>query len=154
MLGLEEHPDGGEISLAVVDDAGRVVHDFESIGGQAGDALGVSCGERGILAGGVRRGGVRSYPALAPIRGSRWCGRELVEAGERLGVAIDVEYLVPCEPTVGSESHEPEVRPFEGATADAIRAEVRPTPEERVGSYGKDVIDAKRDALCHLGPRS
>src|SRR5262249_39298242 len=123
----------------------------------------IAGGKGSVDASRICGGGVRSHAALVPLRSSCWrvCKsrrrrprRQHVEAGERLGVAIDVEYLVPCEPTVGSESYEPEVRPFEGATADAIRAEVRPTAEERVGSYGKDVIDAKRDALCHLGPRS
>src|SRR5262249_28990019 len=67
---------------------------------------------------------------------------DLVEAGEGVGVAINVEYLgARCE-TIGSEGPEVEDWPLEGATAGAVGAEERDGHEERVGPQGEDIVEA------------
>ena len=67
------------------------------VGEQGGERVGVAGGDRGVDAGRVRGRGVRSHAALAPggsgRRGRRRLGRQLVEARERLGVALGVELL-------------------------------------------------------------
>ena len=100
--GLERRAPGGEQSLPVVRGAGRMVDDLDVVHALSEDRVDVSRGDRGVDAGGVRGRGVRSHAALAAARRRcgresrrRRLGRELVEAGERLGVAIGVEDA-PC----------------------------------------------------------
>ncbi len=127
-----------------------MVHDLRVVGEQGGERVGVAGGERGVEARRVRGRGVRSHPARAlrarPRRrgcdragGSR---RQLVEAGERLGVAVGIELLAARHEAIGSEDPEHEEGPLEGAAAGAVGAEVRPAHEERVGSQAEDVVDA------------
>ena len=129
-----------------------MVQAFVLVGPQGWERVGVPCGDDGIQAGSGRGRGVRSYPSLAFLHGSgwrgreptgRWLGRQLVEAGERLGLAIGVEPLPACQEAVGSEDPEQEEVPLEGASTDADGARGRPAHEERVGSQAEDVVDAR-----------
>ena len=70
----------------------------------------------------------------------RRLGRQLVEAGERLGVAVDVELLEARQEAIASEDPEQEELPLEGAAAGAVGAEERPPHEERIGLQAEDVV--------------
>ncbi len=77
-----------------------MVDDLASLGEQGGERVDVSGSDRGVEAGRVRGRGVRSHAARALLGArrhggdrARWLGRQLVEAGERLGVAVGVEQL-------------------------------------------------------------
>src|SRR5438876_6995688 len=115
-----------------------------------GDRVRVSRGKGGLEAGGARGRGVRSHAAFAFLddpgcRGGRARlrrRRQLVEAGERLVLALAVELLPARDEAVGSEDPQLAKVSFERAAAGAVRAGVRPPYEERVGSQGEDVVDA------------
>src|SRR5439155_11979853 len=109
----------------VVRGAGGMVHDLVALGEQGGKCVGVPRGNRDLEAGGVRARGVRAYSAFRS-RGScacesrrRWLGGQLVEARERLDLALGVELLPARQEAVGSEDPEHEEVPLEGAAADA-----------------------------------
>src|SRR6266571_6921320 len=61
--------------------------------------------------------------------GRRRPGRQLVEAGERLVVAISIEDLVARQQAIASEDPEPEERSLIGTAAGAGGAEVSPPHE-------------------------
>ena len=110
----------GERSLPVVGDAGRMVHDFAHVGGQGGKRVGVPRDDCSVQPSRVRGGGVRSHASLLDTSGRRrWLGRQLVEAGERPGLALGLELLPARQEAVGSEDPEHEGVPLEGAAADA-----------------------------------
>ena len=81
-------------------------------------------------------------------------GRELVEARERLVVAVEVELLHVREAAVGPEGPEHEEAPLEGAAAGALGAEVRPADEERVRTKAEDVVDAGGDLVGGVEQRA
>ena len=116
----------------------------------AGNAACVPRRHRGLHARGVLGRGVRSHAARRSLRTSR----QLVEARERLGVAVDVELLPAREQPVGSERPEHEQRPLEGAPAAADRAGVRPAHEQRVGTQVEDVFDVALRVVDELAKRT
>src|SRR5436309_14595380 len=85
---------------------------------------------------------IASFPRLLeaiprPRRGVRNTGRsrfpgQLVEAGERLGLAVGVEILDARQQAIGSEDLEEEVLPLIRAAAGAGDAKVSPAQEERI----------------------
>src|SRR5439155_13511249 len=104
------------------------------LGEQGGERVGVPCGEDSLEAGGGRGHGVRAYAVLALLRGSEWrgrgsrrsrLGRQLVEAGERLGVAVGFEHLPAPHEAIEAEDMERNGAPLEAAAAGAVRTEVR-----------------------------
>src|SRR5262249_44376504 len=130
--------------------------DLGLVGVEGGKRVGVPRGDGGIDAGDVRGRGVRAGAALAPRRGAGWRGREakrrslsgqLVEAGERLILAADVERLESLYEPIRPEHHDLEHRPLVSAAAQAIGAKVRATSEESIGSEREDVVVAPR----HVG---
>src|SRR5207249_9390443 len=123
------------------------------------ERVGGPCGEDSLEAGGARGRGVRAYAVLAVLRGSEWrgggsrrrrLGRQLLEAGERLGVAVGVEELPAPHETVDAEDIERDEAPLEAAAAGAVRTEVRPAHEERVGSDAEDGVEAKDEVVRDL----
>src|SRR5262249_33971388 len=135
VLGFEQDAPGGEISLPVVDDAGRMVRDVEVVGEQGTERVRVSGGDRGIRAGRQRGCGVLSHAAVALRRGAGWRGREsqrrslsgqLVEAGERLAVTVPIEILETRQEAIGPEDPEPEEMPLVGTATGTLGPEVRP----------------------------
>ena len=136
----------GERSRRAPCSSGGVVHGFRLVGEQGREPISVSGGDRGVEAGRLRGGDVRSHAAL----GSRRLGRQLVEACERLGLAVGVEPLHPRHEAIASKDEVRKVLPLEGAAAGASRAQVRPAQEERVGSQAEDIVDAVGDAVGNL----
>src|SRR5262249_52051369 len=104
----------------------RVIEALHPVGVEGGDRVGVSGRDGGIDAGDGRRGSVLSDPAPRRLRGAQWgCGgrrsaRELVEAGERVGVAVAVELLGARYETVGSEDPQVTEASLERAAAGAV----------------------------------
>ncbi len=149
----------GEQSLPVVRGAGGMVHDLALVGDRVGERVGVAGGERGVEASRVRGRGVRSHAALA-LRPQLGLARlrialavgSAVSSSKRASASarVGVEQLDARHEAIGSEDHEPEEVPLEGAAAGAIGAEVRPAHEERVGSQAEDVVDALGDVVGDL----
>jgi len=136
-----------------------MVHELRLVGHQVVDSVRVTRGYGGIEARRVRGRGVRSHAALAPWRGSRGGGRgprrrrfgdQLGEAGERLGLATDVEVLDARDETISSEGPECHDKPLVRAAAGAVGAEVRPAHEECVRSQRKDVVEPQRGVVGDL----
>src|SRR5262245_65967114 len=123
-----ERLQGGDVSLTVVDDTGRVVHGLHIVGEQGGDRVGVSSGDRRLQTSGVCGRGVRSHlatPAACESGRSGRRRRELVEARECLRLPSDVEELGSRQKTTGSENPEPEEGAFVGTATGAIDSGVR-----------------------------
>src|SRR5207249_3054316 len=123
------------------------------------ERVGGPCGEDSLEGGGARGRGVRAYAVLAVLRGSEWrgggsrrrrLGRQLLEAGERLGVAVGVEELPAPHETVDAEDIERDEAPLEAAAAGAVRTEVRPAHEERVGSEAENIVEVKDEVVRDL----
>src|SRR5262249_35990182 len=102
---------GGQCSAPVVGETGGMVDDVRLVGEQGKKRVGLSCGDGRIEVGGVRGRGVRSHPAQRLRYRLRWrhqrtFGRQLVEAGERLGLAVEVEVLATGQEAIAAEDHE------------------------------------------------
>src|SRR5438876_5745587 len=127
-----------------------------------GDRGRVARGKGGLEAGGARGRGVRSHAAFAFLNDPGWGGgragwrrrRQLVEAGERLVLALAVELLPARDEAIGSQDPQLAKASFERAAAGAVRAGVHPPYEERVGSQGEDVVDARGEAVCEVEQRA
>src|SRR5689334_20685003 len=103
-----------------------MIRDLGSLGEQAREYVGIAGGEGGVDTSRVRGRGVQSDPALPLLHSSEWNGREsrgrrlirqLVEAGERLVLAI--EPFDARREAIDSEGPEHEVVSLEGPTARA-----------------------------------
>ena len=149
-----------EHSLPAVDHAGRMLHDLGTVGEHGGERVGVLDSDRGVKASRIRGRGVRAHAAPVPLRASGWCGRrsrhrrlgrQLVEAGERLGIALGVELLPARQETIDSEDPEHQELALVGTAAGAEGARIRPAHEERVGSQTEDVVDARGPVVRELG---
>src|SRR5262249_27272899 len=108
-----------------------MMDDFAALAAERGEGVGVVRVEGGKHPGPDCGRGVQSYGPACRTRplGGEPFGRtwnKLLEAGERLGVVVDVALLPAREPPVGSERPEHEQRPLERARATAQRARVRP----------------------------
>src|SRR5262249_22075516 len=118
----------GEQALPVVGPAGGMVDDLAAVRDMGSDRVDVSGNDRGVDTGVVRGRGVRLQPAVGPRCGlrcdGRRSGRQLLEAGERLGVALGVELLRASHEAIDSEDPEVAKASLERATAGAVRAEV------------------------------
>src|SRR5262249_12130382 len=128
ILGLEEGPKA-EYSLPVEGGAGGMVDGLRLVGDHGRVCVGVAGGERGLPAGRMRGRGVRSHAAGDDGYG-RPRGGELVEAGERLGLAVPVEHLDARDATIVSKGEEREGLYLPGAAAGAVGAEARRAAEE------------------------
>ena len=133
-----------------------MVDDLVVVADQVGERS--ASGRRPRLdAGRVCGRGVRSHPARGPpptgsrlsMRGSS-AGRQLVEAGERLGVAIGVELLDARHEAVGAEDPEEEGTAFRKRRRRCGRCRSSSTHEQRVGSQVEDVVKAVGDPIGEL----
>jgi hypothetical protein len=166
---VPQHPKSGQYSVATKGDAGGMVDDLVSFAEQDGKGVNVSCSDRGINAGTVRTCSVWSHGAA---NRTRPLGREpfdpstglragsaqdkLVEARECLLAVIGSEHLVARQEAIGSEDPEREDGSLVSAAAGALRAEIRPANEERIGSQREDVV-YPRDGLVdqvEQGPKA
>src|SRR5262249_60414937 len=92
------------------------------------------------------------YPAHRGRRGRRR-SRELVEAGERLGFAPDVEQLAVRHEAVDPEAEEPDDLPLVGPASDARLPRARPAHEQRVRLRGDDLLATDDEVVGHLEVR-
>src|SRR5262249_20870141 len=138
-----------ERSRPVVSDAGRMVYEFVLVCEQGGERSSVARSDRGVEARDARNRGVRWHPAADRARcqfGSSFLRRsddKLVDARERLVLALGVELLAARHRAIASEDEQVTETSLESAAAGAVGAEVRPAYEERIGLQGEDVIGAR-----------
>src|SRR5262245_11823581 len=86
----------------------------------------------------------RSRPARRS-RGSRpvdAARHELVEAGERVGLSIDLELLPARDEAIGSKNEESEVGSLPDTSAGTVSAGSDPPQDARIGSQGEDIVMA------------
>jgi hypothetical protein len=104
-LGSHERAPRVQRPFAAVGRADGVVDDLQLVGGQGGKRGGVVGSDGRVEACRMRGRGVRTHSALACRRAARriGLGRELIEARERLGLAVGVEELHACCQAVGRE---------------------------------------------------
>ena len=151
-FGAQQGAPCGEGSRPVVVTAGAVmVHDLHPIGEQGGESVGVVGSDRGIEASHLRGRGVRAH--AAPQRRRR-TGPQRVEAGDRLGLAVDVEVIEARQQAIASEDPELEELPLEGAAASAVGAEERPPQEERVRLQTEDFVLSHGGVVDEKEPRT
>jgi hypothetical protein len=137
-LGLEKRAPAAELSSQVEGDARGVVDVLVLVGVERGERVGIAGDDRGHQPCRARGRGVRPHPTLASHRGSgrpgsESLGRQLVEADERLGVAVGVEELDARHEAIGLENPEHEEHSLVGTAAGAVGAEVSPPQEECIG---------------------
>src|SRR6058998_3552298 len=90
--------------------------------------------------------------AFEPLRREsrrRWLGRQLVEAGERLVLALGVEEFDACQ-AIGSERIEYDERPLIGAPASVGGSSVSRAHDERIGVQAKDFFGARGGVVGDL----
>ena len=129
-----------------------MLHDLVLVSEQSGERVEVSGGDGGVQASGVRGRGVRAHAALVPLRREsrrRWLGRQLVEAGERLVLALGVEEFDACQ-AIGSERIEYDERPLIGAPASVGGSSVSRAHDERIGVQAKDFFGARGGVVGDL----
>src|SRR5262249_23334570 len=160
VLDARQRAPGGERSLPIVGSTVGMVDDVAGIRKTGRDRVEVSGSDRGLDAGSVRGRGVLPHAADALLHWSGWhyeprqrrFGGQLVEARERLGLAIDIEHLAARNVTIGSEDQETEDLCLPGAATGAVGAEARRAPEERVRPSTEDVVEADDGDIDELEP--
>src|SRR5262249_8669485 len=92
--------------------------------------------------------GIRSHPTHGLLRRSGWrcdwpsCGRQLVEASERVGGAVGIKPFDAGRAAVGSEDAQREALGLVRPAAGAVGAAKDRGYEERVKLQGEDIVDA------------
>ena len=127
-----------------VDPAGGVIDDLQGLGQQPHGALevaGSQCRGAGQF---VLRRGVGAHAAANGRR--RRAARELVEARQRLGLAVGLPELDVRPASVRAEDRHDEKRVLERPAAVASGAHVRRTQQHGVGGEGEHVVEAPDEA--------
>ena len=115
-----------------------MVLDFQLVGEQRGERIGVSRSDHRIGASRVRGRSVRAHAAADGAH--RRLDDQLVEAGQRVGLAVGIEVLEARQKAIASEDPELEELPLEGAASSAVGAKERPPPEERIRLQAEDLV--------------